>query len=208
MSSSAAVAVAPADDIALDVAVAVHDVKKDLIRDVILAAAVVLALVVAVAVSTRVEVAPRVRDAALFVHLASLVLGFGTVLAIDWFGMRWILGKTEMPEMLAITAALTPPIWLGLAGLVASGVVLGPDVSSPLTLLKLLLVTIVAINGVHARALHRAFARLPDAPQRRRHRRRWLSASRRLMIRGMMSGGISQLCWWSATVIGFLNAQP
>ncbi len=108
--------------------------------------------------------------------------------------------------MLVITAALTPPIWLGLAGLVASGVVLGPDVSSPLTLLKLLLVTIVAINGVHARASHRAFARLPDAPQR--HRRRRLSASRRLMIRGMASGGISQLCWWSATLIGFLNAQP
>ncbi len=196
-------------DLSTPVAVAVKDIRSELVRDAVLTVAIVGSLIAAIAASTRFEVTPVVRDMALFVHLASLVLGFGSVLAIDWFGMRLMIGKTSMPDMLAITAALTPPIWLGLAGLVGSGVVLRPDLSSPLTVLKLTLVTIVAVNGIHARALHRAFVRLPQVPpsSRRRHRRRRFSYDRRLMIRGMVSGALSQACWWSATLIGFLNAR-
>ncbi len=202
MSSSVAVAV---EDV--PVAEVVTDVRNEFLRDVLLAVAVVAALMSAVAVSTRFEVGETVRSGALFVHLASLVLGLGTVLAIDWFGMRWMLGKTTLEEMLGITAALTPPIWLGLAGLVASGVVLRPDISSPLTVVKLVLVTIVAINGVHARALHRALVRLPKvARAKRRHRRRRLPLDGVLMARAVASGAISQVCWWSAALIGFINA--
>ncbi len=202
MSSSVAVAV---DDVPVEAVVT--DVRNEFVRDVVLAVAVVAALVSAVAVSTRFEVGETVRAGALFMHLASLVLGLGTVLAIDWFGMRWMLGRATVEEMLGITAALTPPIWLGLAGLVASGVVLRPDISSPLTLLKLLLVTIVAINGVHARALHRALVRLRKVvPAKRRHRRRRLPLDGALMARAVASGGISQVCWWSAALIGYINA--
>ncbi len=190
-----------------DVTTVVGQARNPVTTDLAFAAAVLIALTAAVAASRAVEVAPVVREMALFVHLAALVLGLGSVLAIDWFGMRWMLGKTSLEDMLSITAALTLPIWLGLAGLVASGVVLRPTLSNPLVVLKLALVAIVAINGVHARALHRAFVRLPHTA-RRGHRRRRLRPEQRLLMRAMASGAISQFCWWSAAIIGFLNARP
>lgn len=43
--------------------------------------------------SALVQPPPVVHSVAQFVHLACVVLGLGSVLAVDWFGLRWQLGK-------------------------------------------------------------------------------------------------------------------
>jgi microcompartment protein CcmK/EutM len=87
-------------------------------------------------------------------------------------------------------------VWLGLTGLVASGALLSPDTDSPLTRVKLVLVALVTVNGLHAGVLHAALDRAgaSGAP-----------LPRRLLVRGLAAGAVSQLGWWGATVIGMLN---
>ena len=139
------------------------------------------------------------HDAVLLVHLAAVVLGLGAVLAIDWHGMLWLAGRLRLEDLLAVTARLVVPVWLGLAGLVASGALLLPQTPDLLTVVKLVLVAVVAANGVNATALEqrmraaaaRAGGRLP----------------RRLLLRGLTAGAVSQLGWWGATIIGFLHAR-
>jgi len=134
----------------------------------------------------------EVHTAALFAHLASLVVGFGAVLAVDWSAALWLIGRREFDHVLQTAATVAVPIWAGYAGLVASGLLLEPKLGDPLTAVKLALVVVIGLNGVMATWLHAAMKR---------------SDSARLLVVGCISAGASQLAWWGATVIGFLNAQ-
>ena len=129
-------------------------------------------------------------------HLAALALGLGAVLAIDWHGLLWLLRRIELAELLTVTSRLTTPVWLGLTGLVASGALLSPDTDSPLTRLKLVLVALVTVNGLHAGAVHDALVRASATPG---------PLPVRLLARGLAVGAVSQLGWWGATTIGLLN---
>ena len=60
-----------------------------------------------------------------------------------------------------LAAAAGPLIWTGLFGLIATGALLKPDLSSPLTVTKLLLVLLVAWNGAAMSVLRRRLAALP-----------------------------------------------
>jgi hypothetical protein len=139
---------------------------------------------------------PQAHRLLLLGHLAALALGFGAVLAIDWHGLLWLLRRIELPELLLVTSRLTTPVWLGLTGLVATGALLSPDAASPLTQLKLALVALVTVNGLHAGAVHRALetAGAAEGP-----------LPVRLLARGLAVGAVSQLGWWGATTIGLLN---
>ncbi|MFF4298546.1 hypothetical protein ACFY0N_33385 [Streptomyces vinaceus] len=136
------------------------------------------------------------HTAALFVHLASLVLGFGAVLAIDYYGALWLTGRKTLREVLDFTAPLHLPVWAGLGGLLFSGAFLHPDLSSPLTCVKLGLVLVLSLNGVQASALHRRLAAVGSGP-----------VSRSLLIRGAVTASVSQAAWWGAVAIGFLNSR-
>ncbi|MCP3754196.1 hypothetical protein [Streptomyces sp. TBY4] len=136
------------------------------------------------------------HTAALFVHLASLVLGFGAVLAIDYYGALWITGRKTLSEVLDFTAPLHVPVWAGLGGLLFSGAFLHPDLSSPLTCVKLGLVLVLSLNGVQASALHRRLAATDG-----------VTVPRSLMVRGALTASVSQAAWWGAAAIGFLNSQ-
>lgn len=136
------------------------------------------------------------HTAALFVHLASLILGFGAVLAIDYYGALWLTGRKTLREVLDVTAPLHVPVWAGLGGLLFSGAFLHPDLSSPLTCLKLGLVLVLSLNGVQASALHRRLAAVEGGPVRRS-----------LLIRGAVTAFVSQAAWWGAVAIGFLNSR-
>ena len=159
------------------------------------AALVLLGLVAVVLVAPRLDVPPAVHDVALFLHLAALVLGLGAVLTADVAGLGWMLRRRSLASLLEVTEAVHTPIWLGLGGLVATGALLSPDPSAPLTALKLILVAALTVNGARAGALGRRLRAADPSPQLR------------LLLAGAATAGVSQACWWGATVIGYLNAR-
>jgi hypothetical protein len=137
---------------------------------------------------------PVLRMAALFVHLASLVAGFGAVLVLDWWGLQWLLGRRAFPEVASLSRGTHQLVWIGLAGLVLSGVLLSPELGTPLTQLKLVLVLLVALNGVQAHALQRRLESLRELP-------------RRTLLRCVLTAGVSQGGWWGCVLIGFVNSR-
>jgi hypothetical protein len=137
---------------------------------------------------------------ALPLHVISLVIAFGAVLVIDWHGLLWLFGRRGLSESTRLAAAAGPLIWGGLFGLIASGALLHPNLSSPLTVIKLLLVLMVAWNGAAMTTLRRRMAQLPpyvkptDLPVRD-----WAML--------MSATVISQVGWWGAILIGFVNSS-
>ncbi|MGY5138183.1 hypothetical protein ACWGJW_38370 [Streptomyces nigrescens] len=142
---------------------------------------------------------PPLQAAARFLHLAALIVGLGAVLAVDWFALLWLLGRRRLSDVLQTACALHTPIWLGLGGLVLSGLFLRPDLSSPLTLAKLGLVLAVMLNGLYAHWLGQRLRHVQEHPGR---------VPRRLLMQTGIAATISQGGWWGASVIGFLNSHP
>ena len=132
---------------------------------------------------------------ALFVHLISLVVGFGSVLAVDWYGLLSLSRRVTIGDVLLTAERMTPLIWIGLTGLTASGVVLKPDLTSWLIVVKLGCVLGVGIVGVLALSTSRLMERQMPTP------------ARSVVRRGMVLVGASQTFWWTAVVIGFLTTN-
>jgi hypothetical protein len=99
-------------------------------------------------------------------------------------------------ELTRLTSAAHLPIWLGLTGLVVSGALCRPDLSAPLTWIKLSLVLLVTLNGLHAYAIGERLARLGND-----------AVALPLLRRAGTAAALSQLGWWGAMIIGFVNAQ-
>jgi hypothetical protein len=154
---------------------------------------VTLSWVAVVWSAPHIHVGPAVHRLALFCHLAALVVGFGAVLTVDWFGLQWMLGRVDLGPLLRTAHDAHLLIWLGLIGLAASGALLSPDTSAPLTRLKLVAVLVVALNGLYVGRLQRQLASRP--------------AGWPLLARGAAAALTSQVCWWTATAVGFLSTQ-
>lgn len=150
----------------------------------------------AVWASGHLTVDPILHTVALFGHLAALVVGFGAVLVIDYHGLLWLTGRRTLPEVLDLAASLHPPVWAGTAGLVVTGVFLGPDLQSPLTQVKLLAVLVIALNGLAATLLSHRLAPSDGSSPRRA-----------ALLAGGATAGLSQLGWWTALVVGFVNSR-
>jgi hypothetical protein len=157
--------------------------------------AVSLAIAGMVFLSTLLNAPPWLRIVALFVHLISLVVGFGSVLAVDWYGLLSLSGRVTIGDVLLTAERMTPLIWIGLAGLTASGVVLKPDLSSWLIVVKLCCVLGVGTVGVLALSTSRLMERQMPTP------------ARSVVRRGMVLAGASQTFWWTAVIIGFITSQ-
>ena len=147
--------------------------------------------------SGHVHADTTLQTVARFFHMAALIVGLGAVLAVDWFGVLWLLGKRHLSDITGTACALQIPIWLGMAGLVVTGLFLHPDLSSPLTLVKLGLVLAVTVNGLYAHWLGQRLERYGDDAPMPRH----------LMVQSGLAATVSQTGWWGATLIGFLNSQ-
>jgi hypothetical protein len=156
------------------------------------AAGLCLALGAAIWLSAQLHAGPVLREAALFGHLSSLVVGFGAVLIADYFVLVWLLRRATFAEVLAAISRLHVPIWAGLSGLVISGALLAPDLAAWPARVKLGLVLVLTINGLQAMVLGHRMNGL-DKP------------TPRLLAWGAASTTISQLCWWGAVWIGFWN---
>jgi hypothetical protein len=179
--------------------------------------AVIVCWIAAVTVGSLFHPVGLLHQVALFVHLTSLVVGFGAVLVLDFYGARCVLGtsirlrraasaprhgaRRERPgpvEVARFASTVDPMIWAGLAGLVVSGAVLSPNVDSPATWLKLLAVLAVAFNGINA---HHLCAELKSLPVT-------LTLSKlstRLKVRLLITGAVSQTAWWIAILVGYWN---
>src|SRR3989338_10746466 len=58
----------------------------------------------------------------LFIHIISLVVGFGTVLVTDFFGFLWMRRTISKTVLTQVTHSTKKLIWLGYTGLVVSGI--------------------------------------------------------------------------------------
>lgn len=154
------------------------------------------ALVACIWISMHLRVDPVLHQAALFLHLACLVLGFGAVLVADYYGLLWLSRRCSITVATRSVQRLHVPIWAGLAGLVVSGMMLEPDLTAPLVRVKLGLVLALTLNGLQAGLLNKRMTELGSAPFRTG-----------LLRWGGATAMISQACWWGAMVIGFLNRQ-
>jgi transposase-like protein len=162
-------------------------------------AVVMAAFAACIVLSRLVPEAYPLRPAVGALHVMSLVASFGAVLLVDWHGLLWLAGRRALTESTRLAAAASPVIWVGLGGLFATGTLLRPDIGSPLTLLKLALVLGVAVNGaVMAPVRMRLAALSADASPVDVPEREW----RRMML----STTVSQIGWWGAVVIGFINS--
>jgi hypothetical protein len=137
------------------------------------------------------------HEAALFAHLASLTIGFGAVLAVDWVALLWLLQRRTLADVLGAAGNAHAPAWIGYAGLTLSGMLLQPDLTNPLTQLKLALVVVIGWNGVVAALTQRWLARIASGGV----------LSQRRLLACACSGVVSQLGWWGAMLLGFVNGR-
>ena len=159
-------------------------------RLLVLSTSMIITMII---VSTLIRPEPWMQTVALFGHLVCLAVGFGSVIAVDWYGVLFLLRLVPMRAVLMQAHRMTPLIWLGLLGLVVTGSVLKPELDSSIVLLKLAAVLGTAVVGVLALGLKRQMLRVePQLP-------------RSLMLRGMVLTAASQSMWWTAIVAGFLT---
>jgi hypothetical protein len=139
-----------------------------------------------------------VQQAALFAHLVSLAAGFGGVIAVDVHGLLWLLGRRTSGDLAAMLTATHGLIAAGVAGLLVSGALLHPDLTSPVARLKLALVLVIVLNGVSARRFAARLRTLP--PDVGGDAIPW-----EYLPRALATAAVSQAAWWGALVIGFLT---
>ncbi|MBY0376438.1 hypothetical protein K2P96_00480 [Patescibacteria group bacterium] len=133
----------------------------------------------------------------LFIHLASLILGFGAVLVIDTFGFLWIIKKVKLSFVKQVANVTQPLIWIGWTGLVLTGIplILLKGSISGLSAIKIFVVLMVGLNGIFLHTIKKSMDKLPDE----------LPIPNIVKFRMTLASFISQAGWWTAIVIGFLN---
>jgi len=142
---------------------------------------------------------PYVTRVALFVHVMSMAVGFGSVVMVDVYGLLWLFGQKTLAGVVELATVAHTVIAGAVGGLMASGIALRPDLGSPLARFKMILVLVLMLNGAAAqRMLHRMKQTLP--PDTRGANIPW-AGFQRVMTAAM----ISQSTWWGAIAIGFIT---
>jgi hypothetical protein len=135
---------------------------------------------------------------ALFGHLASVIAGLGAAVLLELSGLLWMLRRAALDDLRRVEGLVSTLAWLGIAGLLATGAFLQPDLGQPLTAIKMVAVLIAAMNGVGMTRLTDELARLPGGV-------RFSALPRRLQAWCVWSAVVSQSAWWTAVLIGMLN---
>jgi hypothetical protein len=142
---------------------------------------------------------PQVSRAALFIHLVSMAVGFGTVVLVDVYGLLWLFGSRTLGDVVALATVAHNVIALGVGGLLASGIALRPDLGTGMARFKMVLVLVLMLNGVVAqRALQRMRRTLPADT-------RGASIPWAGFQRVLAAAMISQSTWWGSIAIGFIT---
>lgn len=133
----------------------------------------------------------------LFFHLSFLVLGFGSVLVTDLYGLLWVRDRVRFTQLVSVSGVTEKFIWAGWTGMVAAGIpliILKGEVDN-LMILKIFFVVLIGLNGIPLHLLHKKV----DGYSKGEH------VPNIFMFRLSFSLFISQLGWWGALVIGFLH---
>ena len=134
-----------------------------------------------------------------FIHLISMIIGFGAVVVVDTFGLLWVLKKIKL-ETVNQTANITQKlIWLGWLGLVISGTILvvRRGSVSNITWIKIFFVAMLGVNGIFLHLIKKNFDKLKNMEH--------IPAIYKFRI--ALTSVISQVGWWGAIIIGFLNTK-
>jgi hypothetical protein len=165
-----------------------------------LSAAAVTAWTVSILLATTLRVEGFVHTIALIAHILAMVVAFGAILTLDWHGLLWLLGRRQLAETIRLDGAATPIIWGGMAGLLVTGIFLNPNTANPLTVIKLVAVLVLMVNGIALIPLMRRL--VENSPTATFGQ---LKAGQRFHLLAGLT--VSQLSWWTAIVIGFINAE-
>ncbi|AUG81921.1 hypothetical protein CFP65_7335 [Kitasatospora sp. MMS16-BH015] len=171
----------------------------DLHRTVRRVAAVCIGWYAVILVSQQAHPGPDVRTAALGVHLLSLAVGFGAVLAVDGMGLAVLAGRARLATLLAFSARAEWLIWSGFLGLAVSGTALRPDFGDRWTAVNLTAALVAALNGVFA---HRLRTTLPATTAAST----WRDLPASYLWRASAAAVVSQVAWWTSILIGTLTS--
>lgn len=133
----------------------------------------------------------------LFIHLSFLVLGFGSVLVTDLYGLLWIRNRVRFTQVVSVSGITENFIWAGWIGMVAAGIpliILKGEIDN-LMIIKLFFVGLIGINGIGLHFLHKkveGYSRGEFVPKL-------------FMFRLTLALFVSQIGWWGALLIGFLH---
>lgn len=133
----------------------------------------------------------------LFIHLSSLILGFGSVLVTDLYGLLWTWDRVRFSEVVRVSGVTETFIWIGWSGMVAAGIpllILKGEIDN-LLIIKLFFVILIGLNGIPLHFLHKKvddYSEGDDVP-------------RVFMFRLILCLLVSQLGWWGAVTIGFMH---
>ena len=164
-----------------------------------LAAAVAAAWCTVILFAQHAHVGAVGHRVALTLHLASLAIGFGAVLATDGYGLAVLAGRRTVAQMLDFSGLSDRFIWSGFAGLAVSGIFLDPDFGSGWTDLNLAAVLVAALNGVYARTIRERLPALPPGAGFRDLPRVWIA-------RAACAALLSQAAWWTSILVGSLTS--
>lgn len=159
---------------------------------------VLIAWLLSLWIGTTIVPLEWVHRPALFGHLASVIVGLGSAVLLEMSGLLWMLRRTSLDDLRRVEGTVTGLAWLGIAGLLATGAFLQPDLSNPLTAIKMIAVLVAAMNGVAMTRLTAELGRLPG-------RVRFSMIPRKLQLWCVWSAVVSQTAWWTAVLIGMLN---
>lgn len=160
--------------------------------------AVMLALFVSLWLGMTLSPPPWVHMTALFTHLGSVIIGLGAAVVLEFTGLLWITRRRTLDELRRSESLVSLVAWAGILGLIASGAFLEPNLEDPKTIVKMIAVLVVAMNGVAMTRLTRELTRLPaNAP--------FAAIPRSLKLWCVWSALVSQAAWWTAVIIGMLN---
>lgn len=133
----------------------------------------------------------------LFFHLSFLILGFGSVMVTDLYGLLWMLNRETFNQIVDVSGVTEKFIWAGWAGMVAAGIpmILIKGEIDNLMMIKLTFVALIGINGYPLHLLHKKLKEFKEKDV----------VPGIFIFRLGLSITLSQIGWWGAVLIGFMH---
>lgn len=133
----------------------------------------------------------------LFFHLSFLILGFGSVIVTDLYGLLWIWDRIRFSQIIDVSGVTEKFIWTGWTGMVAAGIpmILMKGEVDNLMMIEIALVVLIGLNGIPLHMIQKKLQKYKNAE----------IVPGIFIFRLSLSITISQIGWWGAVIIGFLH---